>query len=661
MQEWFQWGYDGQTAEEMHRMMIRASDDGRASDDDGYLLGEQDDGARCLGALPAVEEEARSRRRRRLGAGRAMRRTANMHRRERQHVSADIHPDRLRLDATAPTRYADTSSSSSACEDPPLLTAAAAPLYSAALPPVLFGHASAAFGDASVAAALSSTEHRPAPASASIMVIHGGSAGAQLASEQLHVGGSFVADAFVTTSATYVITFDEATRFTPRVHHATVRRCRDGVERPTDRAAPPTAVSTSGVDAPALFGHVVCPLRTSVAAGSAHEAANPTSFDFVVGFGSAAPCCTQLYLPQRPLLDRLWLGRCSRTGLSTSGGSQAAGMEWTVEWRSLNAVGATMPSARMHASLCGYDRPHKKLAPQSAGVAVSNLSELPEEGSATTNGVQPRRMLLFGGLGADGSALDDLYVVIANPDSETVSYIRVASGLYDTHLPHLTPASHQQRPLGESAIVASGYPPSARYGHSATWVPDGDSACMVVFGGVDAGRQYHHDCFALDVRAGWLWREILLPDAFRVPPRALHAAAWCGVKSAVVLVGGEVHGRAVAERWALRLPLDQWRLVEDGNRCSAGGTAAVTVERNVLPLGAGVTAAAVACGGEVHVVVVGGINRDNMTSAGATSSTSAQLGGRAPLPAIGELFTFGSSLKFFAAVSLCSFMETVGV
>lgn len=50
MQEWFQWGYNGMSRDEMKRLVARANDDGRDSDEDAELMGETDDARRVVKA-----------------------------------------------------------------------------------------------------------------------------------------------------------------------------------------------------------------------------------------------------------------------------------------------------------------------------------------------------------------------------------------------------------------------------------------------------------------------------------------------------------------------------------------------------------------------------------------------------------------------------------
>ena len=59
-----------------------------------------------------------------------------------------------------------------------------------------------------------------------------------------------------------------------------------------------------------------------------------------------------------------------------------------------------------------------------------------------------------------------------------------------------------------------------------------------------------------------MWREVLLPGNFTVPPRAFHSAVWSAHLRSVVLFGGEVHDTPVPAIWALRVEDDSWRRIE---------------------------------------------------------------------------------------------------
>jgi hypothetical protein len=636
MQDWFQWGYDGYSEELMRRMMVRANDDGRESDDDGHLLGETDDGRRCFGALPR---------------GRKAHRTEG---RQYQHTMDELlgsefdddeddydgENDEFEGGVVPPGgRRRETG----ATVRPKRVTVSSRPATISAVPPVLFGHTTnTVLGD---------------DGKSSVALTHGGAAGASSTRHVLRGGGGFVDGAFVATSAVYVSEMGSGAA---------------GFSRPTTQIVDCASV--------ALFGHCsapVTPWEKSASPTTKHE----TVFASFVLFGSNAPHATHLHKGTN-LVGDAWLHCATRRNEADANdpAPSAASSRWSARFK---AVGLTGHDAapRVFAAMASFVVPRRSAAlPVNAAPILSAEAtpetvagfpdwdaippSVPPEEAPAGPEQQPNAMesgqeeslgdsaavvsecfLVFGGLLGNQEPSGDLFLYTLLP----------VDGV--AHCALLTDA------------LVGGYAPSPRYGHSMTAVPSKDgthTTSVVVVGGVTRGNEYLHDCFLLEwTPVGMAWREVLLPAAVPVPVRAFHAAGWIPILEIIVLYGGEVNSRSVAEGWAYSPARDEWRLLAGPSAARAPGalcTMAVCGPRHAdLHSTAIVRADAVAC----TVVIIGGLAIDersldarrplhNRLEAAEEAAGEAR---GAWAHGTGQIVRFGTSLRFFASVALAKVLE----
>ncbi|MBI5709372.1 MAG: hypothetical protein HZC42_03585 [Candidatus Eisenbacteria bacterium] len=156
---------------------------------------------------------------------------------------------------------------------------------------------------------------------------------------------------------------------------------------------------------------------------------------------------------------------------------------------------------------------------------LTNAGEAPAErvGAAAAYDAVRRRMLLFGGLGAGGSALNDLWALSLDG----------------------TPAWTRLTPRGTAPIP--------RFGHTMTCDPAGDR--FVVFGGWYQSFVPLNDLWQLAPGDSLAWTEIRPPDP-RPPARAEHSAVLDPAGRRLVVFGG------TADWW--RTDGDVWSLDLDG-------------------------------------------------------------------------------------------------
>ena len=436
-------------------------------------------------------------------------------------------------------------------------------------------------------------------------MIHGGAAAADLPAQALRSGGGFVEGSFVTQRTSFAGHIDSTKSISCFTELTTI----------------------TAVRGPAVYGHCAAAIPPAPTPSSSQV---PTSARSIIGFGSASEHLTDFHEHRQVVAD-LWLA-------STVGAPRCTG----IEWEPLSVVGAPL-RPRALATMCSTGTSHRKPTGDSDG---NESAWVNVETGTDRDELQPARggeeaisLVVFGGCGPKAEPLGDLVAVTCFVASRTAFV----------------------RHLGEDSV--GGFAPSPRYGHSATMTPRGD---MVVFGGVGSEREYLADCFILEGAgsaangrddAPWLWREVLLPGTFAVPPRAFHTAQWVVHLQAVVLSGGEVNDTAVQSTWALRVDDDAWSRIERGN----------VQNQRFAHSGAMVASVVIADDTPQHRTEARNAGCEWMCFGGVSVATmlGARSGqGEVAFPSTGchgERMRCGRSLRFFAATALARILDTASI
>jgi hypothetical protein len=524
MQDWFQWGYNGYSGDEMRRMMARANDDGHESDDDDHLLGERDDAARHHGALRRTRRRAEaSEDDDELSSDEGS--NGSRSGSSTSHTDFDERADIVRKRAAKQTKRRWRRAAPA-----PRVVAAIAPLAVRAMPPALCGHAAVShtFADGTTVA-----------------IIHGG-AGTSLDDRQarqiFRVGGGFTRGVLKTQAAVYATT---------QGNHSV-------------EPAPFARFDTYDGPAFGLYGHNAVVVNASVSTLNSDNERAYTLSNLII-FGGARDHLESFHDGRGSVVSArlltLEVRTVSPSQQNTDSQGSVTATQWSVPRWQWIAVSGTEPPSRVFSASVLFQRGKAPVALLSASSTAATPTPLVGDSESDTH----VSALVFGGLSGDSKPLGDLLEMTYFHDALAVKF----KSLEDRAGGYAPPPRY-----GHSMTAI----PATEFGGS-------EKGCgsnrFVVCGGMGEGGRYFNDCYLLEhtmMGNSFLWREVLLPCApLRVPTRAFHYATWLHALQCVIFFGGEVNGMPCDTHWTFRPRDERWAPVRTGAIVASPGALPVAV------------------------------------------------------------------------------------